>query len=92
MLSAVINNNNLINILTYMVLVIRLYLELSLALLIKGIIKSIMINILVLFKILCLFSIYPLLHTHFKFWRGRRGRDRMIVGLTIIYAISAYHH
>ena len=36
MLSAVINNNNLINILTYMVLVIRLYLQLSLALLIKG--------------------------------------------------------
>jgi hypothetical protein len=36
MLSVVINNNNLINILTYMVLVIRLYLQLSLALLIKG--------------------------------------------------------
>jgi hypothetical protein len=48
-LSAVINNNNLINILTYMVLVIRLCLQLSLALLIEGIIKSIMINILVLF-------------------------------------------
>ena len=24
--------------------------------------------------------------------RGRRGRDRMVVGFTIIYAISAYHH
>ena len=26
-----------------------------------------------------------------KCW-GRRGRDRMVVGFTIIYAISAYHH
>jgi hypothetical protein len=24
--------------------------------------------------------------------RGRRGRDRMVVGLTATYAISAYHH
>ena len=24
--------------------------------------------------------------------RGRRGRDRMVVGFTIIYAISAYQH
>jgi len=24
--------------------------------------------------------------------RGRRGRDRMIVGFTTTYAISAYHH
>ena len=24
--------------------------------------------------------------------QGRRGRDRMVVGLTITYAISAYHH
>ena len=24
--------------------------------------------------------------------RGRRGRDRKIVGFTITYAISAYHH
>jgi len=23
---------------------------------------------------------------------GRRGRDRMVVGLKTIYAISAYHH
>jgi hypothetical protein len=23
---------------------------------------------------------------------GRRGRDRMVVGFTIIYAISAYHN
>ena len=23
---------------------------------------------------------------------GRRGRDRMVVGFTTIYAISAYHH
>jgi len=27
------------------------------------------------------------------FWnRGRRGRDRMVVGFTTTYAISAYHH
>ena len=24
--------------------------------------------------------------------RGRRGRDRMIVGFTITYTISTYHH
>jgi hypothetical protein len=24
--------------------------------------------------------------------RGRRGRDRMVVGFTPTYAISAYHH
>jgi hypothetical protein len=24
--------------------------------------------------------------------RGRRGRDRMVVGFTTSYAISAYHH
>jgi hypothetical protein len=24
--------------------------------------------------------------------RGRRGRDRMVVGFPITYAISAYHH
>jgi hypothetical protein len=24
--------------------------------------------------------------------RGRRGRDRMVVGFTTIYAISTYHH
>jgi hypothetical protein len=24
--------------------------------------------------------------------RGRRGRDRMVVGLTTAYVISAYHH
>jgi hypothetical protein len=26
------------------------------------------------------------------YWRGRRGRDRMIVGFTTTYAISACHH
>jgi hypothetical protein len=25
-------------------------------------------------------------------WRGRGGRDRMVVGFTTTYAISAYHH
>jgi hypothetical protein len=28
-------------------------------------------------------------HNHM---RGRRGRDRMVVGFTTTYAISAYHH
>jgi hypothetical protein len=26
------------------------------------------------------------------FLRGRRGRDRIVVGFTSTYAISAYHH
>jgi hypothetical protein len=25
-------------------------------------------------------------------FRGRRGRDHMVVGFTITYAISVYHH
>jgi len=25
-------------------------------------------------------------------FRNRRGRDRMVVGFTITYAINAYHH
>jgi hypothetical protein len=29
---------------------------------------------------------------HFKLKRGRRGRDRMVVGFTTTYAISADHH
>jgi hypothetical protein len=28
----------------------------------------------------------------FVLYRGRRGRDRMVVGFTTKYAISAYHH
>jgi hypothetical protein len=27
-----------------------------------------------------------------QYFRGRRGLDRMVVGFTTIYAISAYHH
>ena len=27
-----------------------------------------------------------------KCYRGRRGRDRMVVGFTTTYSISAYHH
>ena len=27
-----------------------------------------------------------------KYSRGRCGRDRMVVGFTTTYAISAYHH
>jgi hypothetical protein len=25
-------------------------------------------------------------------WSGRRGRDRMVVGFTTTYVISAFHH
>ena len=32
--------------------------------------------------------LYPFYHCD----RGRRGRDRMVVGFTTTYAISAYHH
>jgi hypothetical protein len=28
----------------------------------------------------------------YKYYRGRHGRNRMVVGFTITYAISAYHH
>jgi len=27
-----------------------------------------------------------------QWWRGRRGRERMVVGFITTYAISAYHH
>jgi hypothetical protein len=30
--------------------------------------------------------------THFLHIWGRRGRDRMVVGFTTTYVISAYHH
>jgi len=29
---------------------------------------------------------------HIPFMRGRRGRDRMVVGFITINAISVYHH
>ena len=32
------------------------------------------------------------LNSDYKYNRGRRGRDRMVVGFTTTYAISAYHH
>ena len=38
------------------------------------------------------FTIYVLLYSHLIFFVGRRGRDRMVVGFTTTYAISAYHH
>jgi hypothetical protein len=34
----------------------------------------------------CPLTLIDILH------RGRRGRDRMVVGFTTTYAISAYHH
>jgi len=44
------------------------------------------------------FSSRPINNNDYKMFRpinsngGRRGRDRMVVGFTIIHAISAYHH
>ena len=38
------------------------------------------------FHLQCFPSSFPSLE------RGRRGRDRLVVGYTIKYAISAYHH
>jgi len=32
------------------------------------------------------------IYSHLYRKRGRRGRDRMVVGFTTTYAISAYHH
>jgi hypothetical protein len=32
------------------------------------------------------------LHIDLSLYRGRRGRDRMVIGFTTICAISAYHH
>jgi hypothetical protein len=29
---------------------------------------------------------------YYYYYEGRRGCDRMVVGFTITYAISAYHH
>ena len=40
---------------------------------------------------LCLRAIMDSLPFSFTF-RGHRGRDRMVVGLTTTYAISTYHH
>jgi hypothetical protein len=39
----------------------------------------------------CKFS-YILHYNCFNLFRGRRGGDRMVVGFTTTYAISAYHH
>jgi hypothetical protein len=35
---------------------------------------------------------YTLQTNHYTVQRGRRGHDRMVVGFTTTYAISAYHH
>jgi len=41
----------------------------------------------ILVKILCIELILM-----FYVWGGRGGRDRMVVGFTTTYAISAFHH
>jgi hypothetical protein len=38
-------------------------------------------------------EMYPIQHYVINLRQvGRRGRDRMVVGFTTTYAISAYHH
>ena len=37
-------------------------------------------------------SLFFFLCLGFFYARGRRGRDRMVVGFAIAHAISAYHH
>jgi len=32
------------------------------------------------------------MYNNLYLFKGRRGRDRMVVGFTTTYAISAYHH
>jgi hypothetical protein len=41
--------------------------------------------------LLFLFTVFFLCLVFF-YARGRRGRDRMVVGFAIAHAISAYHH
>jgi hypothetical protein len=38
------------------------------------------------------FQLYRVGFTFHNTAGGHRGRDRMVVGFTTIYAISAYHH
>jgi hypothetical protein len=38
------------------------------------------------------FFLYLSSTTYSNTQRGHRGRDRMVVGCTTTYAISAYHH
>jgi len=40
----------------------------------------------------CSSEINVQLQLHHALCRGPRGRDRMVVGFTTTYAISAYHH
>jgi hypothetical protein len=35
---------------------------------------------------------YPFIHAHLLAYRGRRGRERMIVGFTTTCVLGAYHH
>jgi len=32
------------------------------------------------------------IHYHYYIYRGRRGRDCIVIGFTTTCAISAYHH
>jgi len=38
------------------------------------------------------FIVFPLVHECYIQWRGRRGRDRVVVGFTTTCAISDYHN
>jgi len=42
---------------------------------------------------ICIVLTYMMIYCNVcKWFWGRRGRDRMVVGFTTTYAISAYHH
>ena len=43
-------------------------------------------------KIWCLHDHSLIIYVQFIKCRGHRGHDRMVVGFTTLYAISAYHH
>ena len=52
----------------------------------KTLVKNDLFEILITFYGLRHFVVYP------NTIGGRHGRDRMVVGFTTTYAISAYHH
>jgi hypothetical protein len=49
-------------------------------------------KIICLFVLLWFFSSSSSSSSSFILFRGRRGRDRMVVGLTTTCTISVYHH
>jgi hypothetical protein len=46
----------------------------------------------ILFETLTFVLYFPIVYVTFADMWVRRGRDRMVVGITTTYAISAHHH